>query len=193
MTAAPTSQWCVRLVRARWVLSVDGHDLASSSDLSGLERLAELAGAEVVHLAAEFSSWEEDRALTEELQDAVVAHMGRLAGPGTGSSGLAWMTGWLVAGYPDVAREALASLRRHRSTPTERPSRPGELCTCGRPATVVFLTEMFGEVGHCGLPGVDPLLPCPFCGTEETHREPWGDAARCPDYRLSPGAEGGAR
>ena len=27
---------------------------------------------------------------------------------------------------------------------TQRPARPGDLCTCGRPATVVFLTKQVG-------------------------------------------------
>lgn len=34
----------------------------------------------------------------------------------------------------------------------ERPARPGELCTCGRPAVVVYVTEKFGEVPYCGIP-----------------------------------------
>lgn len=33
----------------------------------------------------------------------------------------------------------------------ERPARPGERCTCGRPAVVVYLTEDFGEVPYCGI------------------------------------------
>jgi hypothetical protein len=76
--------------------------------------------------------------------------------------------------------------------PTERPAEPGELCTCGRPARVVYLTERFGEVGHCGASGPAPVLPCPFCGTVEPHRETWGDSARCPAYRLRPETKGGA-
>jgi|SRR4051812_14336085 hypothetical protein len=122
MTATPSSQWCVRLNRARWVLSVDGEDLASASDPSELGRLAELAGATVDYSPAKFSSWEEDRALTEELRDAVAAHVGRLAGAGGESAGLGWLTGWLAAGYPDVAREALASLGA--TDPRRRSARP---------------------------------------------------------------------
>lgn len=34
----------------------------------------------------------------------------------------------------------------------ERPARAGEVCTCGLPATVVYLTESFGEVPYCGQP-----------------------------------------
>jgi hypothetical protein len=33
----------------------------------------------------------------------------------------------------------------------QRPAESGELCTCGRKATVVFQTEAHGEVGWCGL------------------------------------------
>ncbi|MGI8710759.1 MAG: hypothetical protein ACR2LA_07195 [Acidimicrobiales bacterium] len=32
----------------------------------------------------------------------------------------------------------------------QRPARTGERCTCGRPATVVYRTDRFGEVGWCG-------------------------------------------
>jgi len=32
----------------------------------------------------------------------------------------------------------------------ERPARPTEICSCGRPAVVVYLTEAFGEVPYCG-------------------------------------------
>ena len=35
---------------------------------------------------------------------------------------------------------------------TQRPARPGERCTCGRPAVIVYITERFGEVGYCGIP-----------------------------------------
>jgi hypothetical protein len=33
-----------------------------------------------------------------------------------------------------------------------RDARPGEACECGRPATVVFVTEPFGDVPYCGIP-----------------------------------------
>lgn len=36
---------------------------------------------------------------------------------------------------------------------TERPAWPDELCTCGRRAAVVFMTEEHGEVGYCGAQG----------------------------------------
>jgi hypothetical protein len=61
-----------------------------------------------------------------------------------------------------------------------RTGKPGELCTCGRPAIVVWETELFGEVGYCGIPGMTPISPCPFCGASQPHRE------KCPQYRLTP-------
>ncbi len=33
----------------------------------------------------------------------------------------------------------------------QRPALSGELCSCGRPAVVMFLTDDFGPVGWCGL------------------------------------------
>lgn len=70
----------------------------------------------------------------------------------------------------------------------QRPAVPGELCTCGRQAVVVFITEQFGETGYCGIEGAAarPVLPCPWCGATEPHKQPWGDPARCPDYTLRP-------
>jgi hypothetical protein len=77
--------------------------------------------------------------------------------------------------------------------PEERPAEPGELCTCGRQARTVITTSRWGLVGSCDIPGRSgaPVLPCPFCGATEPHREPWGDMAKCPLYRLQPadGAE----
>jgi hypothetical protein len=64
---------------------------------------------------------------------------------------------------------------------TQRPAAPGELCTCGRQAIVVYLGSVFGPTGYCGIPdGGDHTGPCPFCGGPR-HTEPYG---RCPDYRL---------
>lgn len=34
----------------------------------------------------------------------------------------------------------------------ERAARPGEFCTCGRPAEVVYQTDAYGEVPYCGIP-----------------------------------------
>lgn len=34
---------------------------------------------------------------------------------------------------------------------SERGARPGEVCSCGRPAIIVYMTEKFGDVGHCGI------------------------------------------
>jgi hypothetical protein len=64
---------------------------------------------------------------------------------------------------------------------SERLATPGELCTCGRQAIVVYLGSVFGPTGYCGIPdGGDRAGPCPFCGGPR-HGEPDG---RCPDYRL---------
>jgi hypothetical protein len=61
---------------------------------------------------------------------------------------------------------------------TERPAEPGERCTCGRQAIVVYLAGAFGPTGWCGRSdGGDRAGPCPFCGGP---RHP----DRCPDYRL---------
>jgi hypothetical protein len=68
-----------------------------------------------------------------------------------------------------------------RSEPLERPAKPGELCTCGRQAVVVYLGSVFGSTGYCGIPdGGDRTGPCPFCGGPR-HSE-W--EGRCPNYRL---------
>ena len=68
-----------------------------------------------------------------------------------------------------------------RSQYGERPAAPGERCTCGRQAVVVYLGSVFGPTGYCGIAdGGDQAGPCPFCGGPR-HREP---AGRCPDYRL---------
>ena len=64
---------------------------------------------------------------------------------------------------------------------SERPAVPGERCTCGRQAVVVYLGGVFGPTGYCGIPdGGDTTGPCPFCGGPR-HTEPEG---RCPDYRM---------
>jgi hypothetical protein len=64
---------------------------------------------------------------------------------------------------------------------SERPAAPGERCTCGRQAIIVYLGSMFGPIGYCGIPdGGDRTGPCPFCAGPR-HDEPDG---RCPDYRL---------
>lgn len=58
--------------------------------------------------------------------------------------------------------------------PTERPARPGEICTCGRPATLVYITAQFGEVPYCEAPHVaahnsewPPVLPGSIRPVEE--------------------------
>jgi hypothetical protein len=75
----------------------------------------------------------------------------------------------------DMGEVPLGELER------ERPAEPGELCTCGRQAIVVYLGSAFGPTGYCGIgDGGDQAGPCPFCGGPR-HKEPYG---RCPDYRL---------
>jgi len=67
---------------------------------------------------------------------------------------------------------------------SERSAEPGERCTCGRPAIVVYLGSAFGPTGYCGVAdGGDRSGPCPFCGAPR-HETAWGDPSRCPDYRL---------
>jgi hypothetical protein len=74
------------------------------------------------------------------------------------------------------------------SQTTERPAVAGELCTCGRQAVTVFVSEKWGEVGHCGVEGsaARPVLPCPWCGATVPHTASWGDPQKCPEYRLRP-------
>jgi hypothetical protein len=75
----------------------------------------------------------------------------------------------------------VAHMQDLEARPTERPAAPGELCTCGRQAIVVYLGSRFGPTGYCGIPdGGDRTGPCPFCGGPR-HAEPSG---RCPAYRL---------
>lgn len=72
-------------------------------------------------------------------------------------------------------------------TVTERRAEPGELCTCGRQATVVFLGGQYGPTGYCGIgDGGAQNGPCPFCGSEQKHRTSYGDPSRCPNYQLRP-------
>ena len=72
------------------------------------------------------------------------------------------------------------------STSDQRPAEHGELCTCGRQAVTVFITD-HGEIGYCSIPdGGNQSGPCPFCGAVERHRQPWGDPMPCPEYQLRP-------
>jgi hypothetical protein len=70
---------------------------------------------------------------------------------------------------------------------TQRPAESGELCTCGRKATVVFQTEAHGEVGWCGLADGGQGGRCTFCGAPAGHR----DGVACPSYSLAPSAGAG--
>jgi hypothetical protein len=72
-------------------------------------------------------------------------------------------------------------IKELEARPTERPAEPGELCTCGRQAILVYLGSVFGPTGYCGIAdGGDHTGPCPFCGGPR-HPE-W--EGRCLDYRL---------
>ncbi len=62
----------------------------------------------------------------------------------------------------------------------ERPAQPGEVCTCGRPARLVFITETWGETGWCGHSEGGAKGPCTFCGDRDGHE------FRCPSYVLKP-------
>lgn len=64
---------------------------------------------------------------------------------------------------------------------TERPAAPGERCTCGRPAIVVYITDDYGPIGFCGISDGGAKGPCYFCGT--THHP---DDPVCPHYKLLP-------
>jgi hypothetical protein len=75
----------------------------------------------------------------------------------------------------------LARMQELEAPLSERPAAPGERCTCGRQAVVVYLGSVFAPTGYCGLAdGGDQAGPCPFCGGPR-HVAPYG---RCPDYRL---------
>ena len=75
----------------------------------------------------------------------------------------------------------VARLQQLEMFVSERPPEPGERCTCGRPAVVVYLSSVFAPTGYCGIPdGGDRTGPCPFCGGPR-HPAPEG---RCPHYRL---------
>ena len=66
-----------------------------------------------------------------------------------------------------------------RGDASERPASAGERCTCGRQATVVFVTEAWGEVGWCGRSDGGRRGRCVFCGDPAGHTE-----ELCPLYTL---------
>jgi hypothetical protein len=87
----------------------------------------------------------------------------------------------VAADAHDLAMGEVTPQELGRGSSSERPAAPGELCTCGRQAVVVYLGSVFGPPGYCGLAdGSDNSGPCPFCGGPR-HPE-W--VGRCPDYRL---------
>jgi hypothetical protein len=66
---------------------------------------------------------------------------------------------------------------------------PGELCTCGRQAIMVFSTAS-GLVGSCGIDdGGNDAGRCPFCLSPRKHFDASGLLVQCPQYRLRPGGE----
>jgi hypothetical protein len=67
---------------------------------------------------------------------------------------------------------------------TQRPGETGERCTCGRPAVIVFVTDVWGEVGWCGRSDGGRGGPCVSCGATSGHPE-----VPCPAYRLRPDDE----
>ncbi len=94
-----------------------------------------------------------------------------------------------AADVPQVVREQVERSSAYQGQPdftrqvkwSERPAEPGELCTCGRQAIVVYPGGAFGPTGDCGIrDGGDQTGPCPFCGGPR-HGELEG---RCPRYRL---------
>lgn len=60
----------------------------------------------------------------------------------------------------------------------ERPAEPGEVCTCGRPAVIVFTGGPYGDTGYCGVPDGGLRGPCRWCGGQHD--------GRCPQYRVRP-------
>jgi hypothetical protein len=80
---------------------------------------------------------------------------------------------------PVMLAAKVARIKQLEAPLTERPAVPGERCTCGRQAVVVYLGGVFGPTGYCGIAdGGDQAGPCPFCGG------PRHQSGRCPDYRL---------
>ncbi len=65
-----------------------------------------------------------------------------------------------------------------------RPAQPDERCTCGRPATIVFLTGQWGPTGWCGINDGGRKGPCTFCHDRASHH-----GQRCPQYQLRPPRE----
>lgn len=55
-------------------------------------------------------------------------------------------------GFEAVADPAASWRVRWQQRPTTRAPLPGELCTCGRTATIVYLTKDHGDVPYCGIP-----------------------------------------
>jgi hypothetical protein len=77
----------------------------------------------------------------------------------------------------------IARIQELEAPPSERPAEPGELCTCGRQAIVVYLGSEWGPTGACLIQdGGSRQGPCPWCGDPRPPRDAHG--GRCPQYRL---------
>ncbi len=63
---------------------------------------------------------------------------------------------------------------------TERPAERGELCTCGRPAVVVYPGGPLGDTGWCGAQSI--RTDCAWCD-QPRH------SGRGPEYRLRPATD----
>lgn len=72
--------------------------------------------------------------------------------------------------------------KHHVADRGERRPLAGDLCTCGRPAILVFTGGQWGDTGWCGLESVPQLRPCAFCGEDVDHE------GRCPRYAVNPSA-----
>lgn len=61
-------------------------------------------------------------------------------------------------------------------------ARPGERCSCGRQAVIVYITTRWGRVGYCGIPGAKPLpaQPAPSAEPAEPTRSRRRPAAAPP-------------
>lgn len=59
---------------------------------------------------------------------------------------------WLKQPTPNAAALRHIEQRSLLIREQDDAPRPGELCSCGRPAVTVYITEEFGRVGYCGIP-----------------------------------------
>lgn len=70
---------------------------------------------------------------------------------------------------------------------TERPAAPGERCTCGRPAILVYTTDDYGPIGFCGISDGGAKGPCyPLIHHPLGLNSHHPDDPVCPHYKLLP-------